>query len=80
MIDPSAALPAPVRTQASVGQNASAVPSEKNLDENGKNKAAKPSPDDPRNMLLITPGKRAPNPNTQNCATSGKELILEKIA
>jgi hypothetical protein len=72
------ALPAPVRTQASIGQNASAVSSKKNLDEIGKNKAAKPSPDDPRSMLLITPGKLAPNPDTQNRATSGKDLILEK--
>jgi hypothetical protein len=62
----------------SVGLLGSAVPSEKNLDENGKNKAAKPSADGPRSMLLITPGKLAPNPDTQNRATSGKELILEK--
>jgi hypothetical protein len=80
MVDPSAALPAPARTQASVGQNASVDPSEGNLDENGKNKAAKSSPDDPRSKLLITPGKLAPNPDTQDRATSGKELILKKIA
>ena len=80
MVDPSAALPAPAQTQASVGQNASVDPSEGNLDENGKNKAAKSSSDDPRSKLLITPGKLAPNPDTQNRATSGKELILEKIA
>ncbi|XP_021320101.1 serine/arginine repetitive matrix protein 2 isoform X2 [Sorghum bicolor] len=72
MVDPSTALPAPVRTQASVGQNASVDPSEGNLDENSKNKAAKSSPDDTRSKLLTSPGKLAPNPDTQNRATSGQ--------
>ncbi|KAJ1268052.1 hypothetical protein BS78_07G106300 [Paspalum vaginatum] len=71
MADPSAALPGPVRAPASGGQNASAVPSGGNLD-NGKNEAAKSSPDDPRSMRPAIPGKLGASPDTQIRTTPGQ--------
>ncbi|OEL24515.1 Glutathione S-transferase F10 [Dichanthelium oligosanthes] len=71
---PNAAVPAPVQEPTSGGQNASAVLREGNLDASGKNEAAKPSPGDPRSMLPATPGRLAPNPDTQFRDTSGQFL------
>nr|CAB3482649.1 unnamed protein product [Digitaria exilis] len=70
--DPNAALPAVVRAPASGGQNASAVLHEENLDANGKNEAAKPSPVDPRSMVPTTPGRIASGAHTQFRDSSGQ--------